>query len=917
MFRVAHSAADTALVALAYLALGALGLGFAIAPGYASPIFPAAGFAVAILLWSDRRVWPGIWIGSFALNLGVAWLHGELGWHDGLIAAGIASGSTLQAVLSWWLAIRCCGTRWRTLEGDRDIVGVLTLAGPAACVISATTGVTTLYGAGVIPAAEYLHAWINWWSGDTLGVLVMLPISLCLLYRHEAPWSGRLTTLVVPMLLVLGLVGGAFYAVAQWERAQQQLRIQAHGEALAALLKQRFIAHREALSALRRLIEVTPDMSYAQFEYFTQITLKDNPDIFALSFNPYVLAAQRQAFERGMMGKTGKADFAITERDSQRRLVRAVDRENYVTVGYIAPLAGNLPAIGYDINSEPVRHAAIQQAIHSGAIAITAPIRLVQENRDRVGVLLLDPARRHGLGPDTANSRETLVGFAVGVVKVDEMVEIATRSATVPGLVFQVDDAQSATGKAAVYRSENVTSTPDADYVWQQQLPIADRTWTLTVTPTPAYLRQQHHGAALVVVAGGLVLAALLQMLLLVTTGRTAIIQRKVLEQTIELQIKSDILEDRNAQMSAMFDLSPDGLITFDRQYRVKFVNPAFTHMTRLAEAQLVGLDGVAFSDKLAGLCIPTAGFRGIDVLRLRTAPESGYHRELIELSGPGKRVLEVGLKLSNAETVSQILYFRDVTHQTEVDRMKSEFLSTAAHELRTPMASIYGFAEVLLMQEHDEATRRELLEIIHEQSEHMAQIIDELLDIARIEARRGKDFLLEIVAVDALAADAVADYKVPAGREAPVVAPPALPLHINVDRNKMRQAITNLLSNAYKYSPAGGEVAIRFATTADGARVGIEVRDHGIGMAPEHAARVGERFYRVDSSGNIPGVGLGMSIVKEIVELHGGDIVIESSLGAGTTVTLWLPGMAAPGDAAPPADQAPEPSNGQELERA
>ncbi len=891
-FRMGHAAAATALVALVYLALGALGLTFAIAPGYSSPIFPAAGFAVAILLWSERRVWPGIWIGSWVLNLGVGWLQvGELGWHAGLAAAGIASGATLQALLSWWLVIRCVGTHWRTLESERSIVWVLALAGPAACVISATTGVTILLWNGVILPAEYLYAWINWWSGDTLGVLILLPISLCLLYRHEAPWSGRLTTLVVPMLLALGLVGGAFYAMALWERATQKLHIQAHGEALATLLSQRFAAHREALSALRRLIEVTPDMSYAQFEYFTQITLKDNPDIFALSFNPYVVAARRPAFERDMTRKTGKADFEITERNSEKRLVRAAERAEYVTVGYISPLAGNRPAVGFDISSEPVRHAAIEQAIRSGGITVTAPIRLVQENRDRVGVLLLDPARAHGLGFDAAINRETLGGFAVGVIKADEMVQIATHAATIPGLVFQVDDAQSATGKAVIYRSENVTSTADADYVWQQQIAIADRTWTLTVTPTPAYLRQQHHWVALVVGAAGLTLSALLQMLILITTGKTAIIQRTVREQTRELEIKSHDLEDRNAQMSALFDLSADGLITFDRQLGViKYVNSAFTPMTGLVETQIVGLDEVAFSDRLARLCIPSASFCGVDVLRLRTAQESGYHREQIELSGPGKRVLEIGLKLSDANTVSQILYFRDVTHQTEVDRMKSEFLSTAAHELRTPMASVYGFAELLLLRERDEATRRELLGIILAQAKRMTQIIDDLLDVARIEARQGKDFVLEIVAVDALVADAVAAYKVPANREAPLVTPLALPLHINVDRNKMWQALTNLLSNAYKYSPAGGEVAIRFVTTADGARVGIEIRDHGIGMTPAQVARTGERFYRADASGKILGTGLGMSIVKEIVELHGGAIAIDSTIGAGTTITLWLP---------------------------
>ena len=126
------------IVAALYITLGALGLGFAIAPGYASPIFPAAGFAVAILLWSDRRAWPGVWAGSFALNLGVAWLNNELGWHSGLIAAGIACGATAQALAAWWLVVRSVKQGWQTLETVSDIIRCLMLAGPIASAISAS-----------------------------------------------------------------------------------------------------------------------------------------------------------------------------------------------------------------------------------------------------------------------------------------------------------------------------------------------------------------------------------------------------------------------------------------------------------------------------------------------------------------------------------------------------------------------------------------------------------------------------------------------------------------------------------------------------------------------------------------------------------------------------------------------------------
>jgi PAS domain S-box-containing protein len=359
-------------------------------------------------------------------------------------------------------------------------------------------------------------------------------------------------------------------------------------------------------------------------------------------------------------------------------------------------------------------------------------------------------------------------------------------------------------------------------------------------------------------------------------------------------------LNERSEQLNTIFALSPDGFVSFDRAQHVTFANLAFLRMTGLAASDIHGLHETDFSEQLARLCLTSARFAGVAALRAarQKASDSGdeaqSRRHLVELSGPGGRVLEVSIRMAEGSTISQVLYFRDVTYEMEVDRMKSEFLSTAAHELRTPMASIFGYSEVLLMQEFDKEIQNELLTTIYRQSGLMASIINELLDLARIEARRGKDFVLERLDAQAVVAEAVAGYKPPAGRDGPVVDASAVPLGIQADRNKMQQALLNVLSNAYKYSPQGGEVRIvcRPGAADDSGvnRVCMEISDTGIGMTPEQLGRVFERFYRADTSGKIPGTGLGMSIVKEIVELHGGEVTLASTPGAGTTVKLWLP---------------------------
>lgn len=355
------------------------------------------------------------------------------------------------------------------------------------------------------------------------------------------------------------------------------------------------------------------------------------------------------------------------------------------------------------------------------------------------------------------------------------------------------------------------------------------------------------------------------------------------------------LVRAHGAQLEAIFALSPDGFVSFDAARMVQYVSPAFTRMTGLAAPDVQGLDESAFSQRLAALCGPLTGFDGLAALRaMAPTPDGEVNRQVIELAthqslvGSGQRVLSLGLRESQVQSVSQILHLRDITHETEVGRLKSEFLSTAAHELRTPMASIYGFAEVLLTQGVNAADRKEFLGIIFRQSELMVAILNELLDLARIEARQGKDFVIETMAVQGLVADVVGGFKLPAGKTAPTIATPDAPLFIAADRKKAMQAVLNVLSNAYKYARAQAQVHITLAQVAG--QVAIRIADQGIGMTPEQVRRIGERFYRADASGKVPGTGLGMSIVGEIMTLHHGSMRVESEYGLGTTVTLLFP---------------------------
>lgn len=362
-----------------------------------------------------------------------------------------------------------------------------------------------------------------------------------------------------------------------------------------------------------------------------------------------------------------------------------------------------------------------------------------------------------------------------------------------------------------------------------------------------------------------------------------------------------DIDGQKNAQFAltqsinernSILNLSPDGYVLTNRSRRVVYVNPAFLSMTSLATEQVVGEDMDALENRIRALC---------DLhkpLPVFTAT-AGDRENTLYLDKPAKAVLKCltrSLKDESGNVQGGVMFFRDVTRETEVDRMKSEFLSTAAHELRTPMASIFGFAELLLAREFDAATQRDLIQTIHRQTRNLIDLVNELLDLARIEARGGGSFKIMEQELTPIVLNAVTSFYLPEEtHRIEVDWPEGLP-RAGVDAEKLHQALSNVLSNAFKYSPNGGVIRVFSASRNVRGRefVGIVVRDQGIGMTSEQMARIFDRFYRAEASGSIPGSGLGMSLVKEIMEVFGGEVGVSSVVGQGTEVTLWLPAVGA-----------------------
>ncbi|RLF57704.1 MAG: histidine kinase, partial [Thermoplasmata archaeon] len=236
------------------------------------------------------------------------------------------------------------------------------------------------------------------------------------------------------------------------------------------------------------------------------------------------------------------------------------------------------------------------------------------------------------------------------------------------------------------------------------------------------------------------------------------------------------------------------------------------------------------------------------------------------------------------------ITIMHDVTYEREVDRLKTEFVSIAAHELRTPLISIQGFSEILLTREDITGEEKsKFLSYINRQSVNLTKTINAMLDISRIESGMGLTLDKAPCDINKIIRETVGYFQISSLIHQFEIVLPEGSVELIIDAEKMRHVLENILGNAVKYSPKGGLIRVTGELAEDLFQVSIE--DQGIGMPPDQTEKMFDRFYRVDNTDTaIPGIGLGMSIVKNLVEAHGGKIWVESELGTGTTVKFSIP---------------------------
>lgn len=338
--------------------------------------------------------------------------------------------------------------------------------------------------------------------------------------------------------------------------------------------------------------------------------------------------------------------------------------------------------------------------------------------------------------------------------------------------------------------------------------------------------------------------------------------------------------EGGRRRLAAILTSTADAILVTDRDDRILLVNPAAERAFGISAAIVAG-QKVSQAD-----IVPT-----LKMIFEKPVPESGVLAD--ELPLPDGRTLYANVSTilsASGERIGRVALMRDITHFKELDEMKSEFVATVSHDLRAPLTFMRGYTTMLPMVGDLSEKQREYVEKILHGVGQMSELIDDLLNLGRIEAGVGLERqpchlgTILVEAVDGMRARAAAKGLTlqlePTEGGAMIAGDAAL----------LRQAITNLVDNAVKYTPSGGTVTVGLEVHQD--QCVIRVTDTGIGIAQDEQVRLFEKFYRIKrrDTVDIPGTGLGLAIVKSIVERHGGKVWVESELNVGSTFYAVLP---------------------------
>ena len=653
---------------------------------------------------------------------------------------------------------------------------------------------------------------------------------------------------------------------------------------IAVAIRKRMLNHEQILLGGAGLMDASGRVSRVEWRVMVErLRLSENyPGILGVGYAQAIAPDYLDEFEASVRNE-GFPDFKIHP---------AGPRPFYTSILFLEPFRDrNLAAFGYDMFSEPVRRAAMQAAAESGLTRVTGPVRLLQETHGEVqaGILMYTPIYHRGAPIDTPAQRQrALRGFIYSPYRMGDLLEGILGSRT-PGVRYRITDTEADLDFPQLYSDLNPESA-HAAYQRTHDLHLYGRNWRLEFASTPSFERASGPSPWILLIgaASALLLFALASMLVL----RRQQAERIAHQMTRRLRASNDALRESEERKRLALQGSNDGWWDVDMQ------NWHFLASDRAWE--IIGYppqDAAQSLHRWQSVLAPQARHQLISALReVMTSQRNTFAEEtrLTHQTGHSIPVLLRGIVQRDEEgkALRASGTMQDLTEAKRVEQLKSQFVSTVSHELRTPLTSISGALAIVnsgSLGTVPEAMQR-MLEIAQDNSQRLNLLINDLLDMEKLAAGK-MQFEMRPCPLNELIDEALtANQAFAASREVSLQRQGDSAYWVRVDSMRMHQILNNYLSNAIKFSPAGGVITVE--TELDDGEITISVADQGDGIPLAFQEQIFSKFAQADSSDRRQqaGTGLGLAITRELAHQMDGEVGFSSMPGHGATFWLRLP---------------------------
>ena len=516
-------------VAAAYYIAAQAGLLLAVPPSNAAAVWPAAGVATAAVIILGPRILPGILLVGVLIQANL--IFGATDTEEialSLLMAILASaGSIIQAWIGARL-VRPVLAQDQALLREGSIVRFCLLAGPVSCITSASVGIATLWFQGILNPVDLPLAWGTWWIGDSIGVLVVCPVILCFVGKPRYSWRQRVFSVAMPLCLLSVIVFVAFKFSYQQELKYIEGEFEKNTLRFKSELVNSIDIHMWSSEDLKTYIDDPEEVSAEEFSRYVKPKLSRHPEIKALEWIPVIRHEGRQAFEE-------RIGAPIKIRNQYGEMERAPVKNFYYAIEYLEPFTGNENALGFDVHSNPIAAIATETACASGELAVTGPVKLVQEAMTQIAVVFYDPVYRINEEGDSSGDCDQLQGFSASVFRLENAIRNIHKKLPDSNILVSLKNESGMIYSDVSVSDELAIISDQSAFKRRYKISVAGQQWEISFLPVTEFISLYASWTIWITLVSGLFFSGMFGIGLLMLTGRNLLTEEKIYQRTAEL----------------------------------------------------------------------------------------------------------------------------------------------------------------------------------------------------------------------------------------------------------------------------------------------------------------------------------------------------------------------------------------------